>query len=274
MNNSEREYQYGFSDLSPAMHDIDGRRRKAATMVAVLRNYFDIPLQSLRALDVGGSTGIIDDYLANYFGSVIGIDIDVKAVEFAAQTFDRNNLFFHLGDAMCLDAPDEIIDVVICSQIYEHVPNSKKMVEEIFRVLRPGGVCYFAASNRLMWNEPHYNLPLLSVVPRNIAHWYVRMSGKADFYHELHFSYWGLKNLVKRFKIIDYTCELVEKPNQYATAYMVPPGTIKAKLARLIVNCAYWAVPGYIWLLRKPGTFVAQQSFAGDVWSAAQPNRA
>ncbi|MCP5424537.1 MAG: class I SAM-dependent methyltransferase [Gammaproteobacteria bacterium] len=264
----ERTYQHDFSESSPAMHDVDGRKRKAATMVAVLNDYFDISLHDLRVLDVGGSTGIIDEYLSNYFGSVTGIDIDEKAVNFASRTLNRENLYFHLGDAMNLAVSNEMIDVVICSQIYEHVPDAKKMIDEIYRVLRPGGICYFAASNRLMWNEPHYNLPLLSVVPRPIAHWYIRLAGKADFYHELHFSYWGLKNLVKAFKTIDYTRKVVEQPDRFGTAYMVSPGTIKAWLARLITEWVYWATPGYIWLLQKPGVFAAQKCVTGDVWNA------
>jgi 2-polyprenyl-3-methyl-5-hydroxy-6-metoxy-1,4-benzoquinol methylase len=266
--NQERTYQHNFSDSSPAMHDVNGRRKKAATMVAVLSDYFDVPLQKLHVLDVGGSTGIIDDYLADHFGSVTGIDIDVKAINLATQSFCRRNLYFHSGDAMHIEVFDEAFDVVICSQIYEHVPDSNKMMKEIFRVLRPGGVCYFAGSNRLMWNEPHYNLPLLSVVPRKIAHWYIRLSGKADFYHELHFSYWGLKKLVKDFNVVDYTRKLIEDPTQFGTAYMIPPGTLKARLAQFIVSRAYWVVPGYIWLLEKPGKFVAQQSVAGDIWAS------
>ena len=266
----EREYQYNFSESSPGMHDVEVRKRKAATMVAVLRDHFDVPLRTLRVLDVGGSTGIIDDYLANYFGSVTGIDIDEKAVDFAIQNFGKKNLYFHLGDAMQLEVPDETFDVVICSQIYEHVPDSRRMVEEIFRVLRPGGICYFAASSRLRWNEPHYGLPLLSVVPRPIAHRYIRMAGKADYYHELHFSYWGLRNLVKGFRIIDYTRELIAKPDRYGTDYMVAPGTLKARLALWIADYLYWVMPGYLWLLKKPGEFAARESAAGDVWPAAQ----
>lgn len=265
----ERTYQYDFSDSSAAMHDVEGRRRKAATMVAVMGDYFDVPLKNLRVLDIGGSTGIIDDYLSDHFGSVTGVDIDKKAVEYAAETFKKGNLFFYHGDAMNLAVADETFDVVICSQIYEHVPDSKKMIAEIYRVLRPGGVCYFAASNRLMWNEPHYDLPLLSVVPRRIAHWYIRAAGKADFYHELHFSYWGLKNLVKPFAIADYTRKVVENPDRFATAYMVPPGTIKARLARFIAGRVYWAMPGYIWLLEKPGGFAVQHNVLGDVWATA-----
>lgn len=264
----ERAYQYGFSDLVPSMYDVEGRNRKAATMVAVLNDHFDVPLKSMRVLDVGGSTGIIDNYLSDHCGSVTGIDIDAKAVDFASEMFDRENLYFHCGDAMELKVSDEIIDIVICSQVYEHVPDAQKMMKEIYRVLRPGGVCYFSASNRLMWNEPHYNLPLLSVVPRPVAHFYIKKAGKNDYYHELHLSYWGLKNLVKIFKVIDYTRKVIEKPHDFGTAYMVSPGTIKAWLARQVVEWMYWTCPGYIWLLQKPGVFVTQQSVSGNVWNA------
>ena len=265
----ERGYQHDFSASSSKMHDYEGRQKKAATMVAVLQDYFDCPLHDIRAFDVGASTGIIDAYLANYFGSMIGIDIDTQAVEHANSAFEQSNLFFHVGDALYLQIPDESVDVVICSQVYEHVPDAQLMMREIYRVLRPGGVCYFAASNRFMWNEPHYNLPLLSVIPRPMAHWYIRLAGKADHYHELHFSYWGLKQLVKDFDVVDYTLEMVSHPEKYGVAYMLQPGSLKVRLAQLISKYANWLTPGYIWLLRKPGVFVAQQSVAGDIWTAA-----
>jgi len=235
-------------------------------MVAILEDYFNGPLSKLRVLDVGASTGIIDRYLSHHFGSVTGIDIDVTAINIAYERCRKDNLYFHYGDAMNLAVSSQTFDIVICSQVYEHVPDAKRMIEEIYRVLRPGGICYFAASNRLMWNETHYNLPLLSVIPRRIAHWYVRAAGKADFYHELHFSYWGLKNLVRIFELVDYTRKAVENPDQFGTAYMLPPGKLKTRLALLVVRSLYWAMPGYIWLLKKPGEFTFQQCAAGDAW--------
>lgn len=235
-------------------------------MVAVLSDYFGCSLDGMRALDVGASTGIIDAFLAHYLGSIVGIDIDEMAVEHAKETFVRSNLYFHIGDALNLQVPDEMVDIVICSQVYEHVQSAEKMMKEIFRVLRPGGVCYFAASNRLMWNEPHYNLPLLSVLPRRVAHWYIYLSGKAGHYHELHFSYWGLKHLVKDFEVFDYSSKVLRDSERYGVAYMIQPGSVKSFFARLIARFAYWLMPGYIWLLRKPGVFVQQQSVAADIW--------
>ena len=112
---------------------------------------------------------------------------------------------FRVADALNLPFANESFDVVICSQVYEHVPDPGKMFDEIFRVLKHGGVCYFAANNRLALNEPHYHLPFLSFMPRQLAHRYMRLAGKGSHYYEEHLSYWGLKSLTKRFRRIDYT---------------------------------------------------------------------
>ncbi len=152
---------------------------------------------------------------------------------------------------MKLPFADSCFDVLICAQIYEHVPNSSTLLSEIHRVLKRGGICYFSAGNRLSINEPHYRLPFLSVIPRPLAHLYLRLAGRGTFYYEKHLSYWGLKALVRRFEIIDYTSRIVMDPELFHAGYMIRPGTLKARLARLVLRTAYWAFPGYVWLLRK-----------------------
>lgn len=250
----KREYQYNFSitSASESMYDIPSRERKAKTMVAVLGDFVEKPLSDCRLLNVGGSAGIIDNYLADYFLSVTGIDIDEPAVMYARKNFAKPNLEFQIGDALNLPFQDNKFDVVICSQVYEHVPDAHKMMDEIFRVLSPGGVCYFAAGNRLMWNEPHYNLPLLSVVPRPLAHMYIRAMGKAHHYHELHYSYWGLRNLVKSFVVHDYTLKMIRDPQKYSIEYMIAPGSVKAFIAGFIAKHIRWLCPSFIWLLKRP----------------------
>ncbi|ETX08975.1 class I SAM-dependent methyltransferase [Candidatus Entotheonella palauensis] len=222
-------------------------------MVSVLEEFIQKPLQKSYLLNVGGSAGIIDNFLADHFCTVFSIDIDEAAINKARMSFPKDNLEFQVGDALNLKFDDGSFDVVICSQVYEHVPSAEKMMDEIFRVLVPGGICYFAANNRLMWNEPHYNLPLLSVVPRPLAHLYIKVTGKADHYHELHYSYWGLRKLVKRFVLHDYTRTIIHNPLSYHVDYMVKPESIKAAVGRFIVDELPWLSPGYIWLLEKPG---------------------
>ena len=248
----ERRYQYDFSSVFPAMRDTLGRERKARTMVAVLAHFLGGGLGALSLLNVGGSMGIIDNVLAEHFGSVVGVDIDVAAIEHAQRTYRRDNLAFQVGDAMALDFADNAFDVVVCSHVYEHVPDSRRMMAEILRVLKPGAVCYFAAANRLVWREPHYGLPLLSVLPRSLAHRYMRLAGRGHHYHELHFTYWGLRKLVERFELHDYTRRILADPDLFGVDYMLRRGSLKARVAAAIGRHAYWLLPSYVWLLRKP----------------------
>ena len=246
-----RGYQYDFSINSPSVFNVEGRERKARTTVAILEDYLSAPLEKYNLLNVGGSAGIIDNYLSNHFSSVTGIDIDEHAIAHARKSYQKSNLEFRVADALNLPYGDNSFDVIVCSHVYEHVPDPYKMFREIHRVLKPGGVCYFSAGNRLMWNEPHHNLPLLSAIPRPLAHIYIRLAGKGKYYHEKHLSYWGLRKLVNNFKCSDYTVRLVMESEKYMTDYMIPSGSLKSKFAGTLLKVAYWAFPGYVWLLEK-----------------------
>ena len=251
---AERSYQQNFSDLhAGAMYDDEGRSRKARTIVAVLNDFFATGLRSLSLLDIGASTGIVDNHLADHFAAVVGIDIDQPAISFANRHHNKANLNFMLGDAMNLAFRDSSFDVIVCAQIYEHMPDSKRLMSEVHRVLKPGGICYFSAGNRLNIIEPHYRLPFLSVIPRPLAHAYLRLSGRGRFYYEKHLSYWGLRKLVRRFEMHDYTAKIVSNPRLFHAEYMIRPDSIKGKIGRFVVHFAYSLCPGYIWLLRKPG---------------------
>jgi 2-polyprenyl-3-methyl-5-hydroxy-6-metoxy-1,4-benzoquinol methylase len=248
-----REHHRYFSEILPgAMFDREGRERKAKTIVAVLSDYLRSDFQTLSLLDIGTSTGIIANYLSTYFGKVIGIDIDKPAIEYARNNFIKENLVFQMGDSMHLNFPKNMFDVVICAQVYEHVANANRLMQEIHRVLKQGGICYFAAGNRLNVKEHHYNLPFLSVIPKQLAHIYLKIAGKGDFYQEKHLSYWGLIKLVRNFELIDYTEKIFTNPQSFHADYMIQEGTVKARLARFIVQYFYLLCPGYIWLLRKP----------------------
>ncbi len=236
---------------SRSMYDQDERIRKAKTMVAVIKDFLRSELSSLSLLEIGCSTGIIDNYLSEHFGQVVGIDIDEQAIAFANNTFKKDNLACYVDDAMNLKFQDNLFDVVICAQIYEHMPDAAQLMSELYRVLKPGGIAYFAAGNRLDIKEHHYNLPFLSVIPRNLAHLYLRIAGKGEFYYEKHLSYWGLKKLVHQFEIHDYTKKIIENTALFQVDYMLHDGSIKAKTAKFVVNHAYWLCPAYIWLLKK-----------------------
>jgi SAM-dependent methyltransferase len=143
-------------------------------------------------------------------------------------------------------------DVVICFQVYEHVKSAKVLMKEIYRVLKPGGLVYFAAGNRFCLIEQHYNLPLLSAIPRPFSHIYLNLFRGKPYYYEKHFSYWGLKKLTTHFRRIDYTKAILNDPFKYKIDYMIPPNTVKHKIAKFISK-TFYLVSSIIYLGAKKG---------------------
>lgn len=146
---------------------------------------------------------------------------------------------------------DASFDVITCVHVYEHVPDAHKLMGEIHRLLRPGGICYFAAANRLSFMEPHYRLPLLSVMPKLFAHYYLRILKRGRFYYENHLTYWGLRGLVAEFTVTDYTLKVVRDPLRFHATDMITPGSRAQRIALALLKAAYWICPTYLWVLTK-----------------------
>lgn len=260
---SDRGYQLEYARDNAAMHSAEGRQRKAATMLAILREAIGSRLTHADVLNLGCSTGIIDEFLASHVGTMTGVDIDAPAVALAESRRKGTNIAFRTDDAMGLSFAEASFDVVICSQVYEHVPDSARMMAEIERVLRPGGVCYFAATNRWGVMEQHHHLPFLSWVPRNVANLYVRMLGQGDAYYEQHLGHGALLHLASNFRIQDWTERVIAQPETYAAAYMFP-GRLRRLMARVMYASLRPLFPGFIWLLWKPERQTIRATVAPD----------
>lgn len=247
-------YQHHYTENTVArenMYNEAGRTRKAEKIITVLRDYLG-DTSRLSILDVSCSTGIICRALSEHFLKITGIDIDGVAVSYARSRYGNRNLEFHVMDALNTDFPSESYDVVICNQMYEHVPDAEQLFREIYRLLAPGGVCYFGATNRLKVVETHYGrLPFLSYLPKPMAHLYLRALGRGEYYYENLYSCGTLKRLCAGFKRTDYTIRVVENPKKFRATDMVAANSTSQRLALIVLRLAYWAFPGYIWLLKK-----------------------
>lgn len=239
-----KAYQVNYATTRSQMYNQTSRVQKAQRIIKTLEDYLGNNLSKLRLLDIGSSTGIITSTLSKHFKEVVGIDIDRGAVAYAKKTFKYKNLTFKLEDSMKLNFPANSFDVVVCAQIYEHVPDPKKLFAEIYRVLKPEGVCYLAAVNKLWPIEPHYNLPFLSFLPKPMANFYIRLTGKASNYYETLLSYWQLKDLTKDFISIEYTEKILTDPKKFA--YNIPSLGIFSYFGKFLA-------PTLFWILVKPG---------------------
>lgn len=246
MNN----YQLDYASNRPQMYEKMSRKTKATRIIKLLEHYCGKgKLNKLIVLDVGASTGIIDNELSKHFGQVVGIDIDKDAIKYAQNKFKRKNLLFKIDDAMKLSFKNNSFDMVICSQVYEHVPSDQKLLDEIYRVLKQNGVCYFAALNKLWPLEPHYNLLFLSWLPKDLGNFYVKILGKSTRYHETLRSYLSLKKLTYKFSVIEFTSKILSTPKKFGFE----------NLSRFPINIICWLIsplgkyfaPTFFWLLVK-----------------------
>jgi ubiquinone/menaquinone biosynthesis C-methylase UbiE len=152
---------------------------------------------------------------------------------------------------MALPFQDNSIDVIVCNHVYEHVPEANQLVGEVYRVLREDGFCYFSGGNKYMIMEGHYHLPLLSWLPKPLAHFYLKLTGKGNAYYEEHLSLGGLRRLVGKFQIHDYTVSIIRDPEKFYATDLFNQNSISSKWIRGLAVYLYPWIPTYIWVLTK-----------------------
>jgi SAM-dependent methyltransferase len=96
-------------------------------------------------IDLGSGAGN-DCFVARHEtgaeGKVIGIDFTPIMIEKArlnAEKMGYNNVEFREGDIDAMPVNDDVADVIVSNCVLNLVPNKKKVIGEIFRVLKPGG---------------------------------------------------------------------------------------------------------------------------------------
>lgn len=97
-----------------------------------------------RVLDLGCGWGTFGFALAERVGKVVGVDFSEKSIELCRRRLEaspRGNLTFVRADARDTGMDADSFDVVIAADLFEHLypDDSEQVVEEAWRVLRPGG---------------------------------------------------------------------------------------------------------------------------------------
>ncbi|MBN2004370.1 MAG: class I SAM-dependent methyltransferase [Anaerolineae bacterium] len=208
------KYQTDYSQHFPATTDRAKRTLKLQKVLRVLEDFLGHSLTGLRVLDMGCSIGVMTGYLAESAHLAVGIDIDQGAIRQAAQNGPQASLV--IGDTGGAPFAPSTFDIIVCSQVYEHVPSLELLVAEMDRLLKQDGVCFFSGPNRWRLIEPHYKLPFLSWLPRRAADWYVRLTGLGQEYYERPLSAKGLRRALYPFVIHDYTLRLLTEPARFA----------------------------------------------------------
>ena len=180
----------------------------------------------------------LDRFIAAHTTDQLTLDIGAQNSPYAAQFPRRIGLDIQkgqgvriIGDAQALGIRDAVFPVVLCTEVLEHLPEPQRAIDEMFRVLEPGGTLLL--TTRFLF--PIHDAP----------HDYFR------------YTKYGLRHLLRRFEIV----ELQEETDSV--------GTLAVLLQRLGMQARTlnWTPARGLWLvaaqLARPFAFLISQEY-GD----------
>jgi ubiquinone/menaquinone biosynthesis C-methylase UbiE len=112
----------------------------------------------LRILDAGCGEGHLIEklYRVNSKNLYYGVDIIKVAIEDAKKRCLYAKC--ELGDISKLKYPDKYFDIVVCSEVLEHIFEYKDVIKELKRVLKSDGYLIIAFPNELNWTISRFLL--------------------------------------------------------------------------------------------------------------------
>jgi 2-polyprenyl-6-hydroxyphenyl methylase / 3-demethylubiquinone-9 3-methyltransferase len=118
-------------------------------------DFLKINCDGKAALEVGCGGGFFCEEIAGLGFQTFGIDPSKQSLAAASEHASASGLQINYleGKGEALPFPDRMFDIVFCCDVLEHVRDLPKVISEISRVLKPGGIFIYDTFNRsfLSW---------------------------------------------------------------------------------------------------------------------------
>jgi len=107
-----------------------------------------------RALEVGFGAGVYLPTLCEAFSEVVASDLDQAHLDHANPIAAKYpNLRLVTDDITDSRMPPENFDLVLCSEVLEHIPDTARVIAGIRRLLAPGGILILSTPQRYSMME-------------------------------------------------------------------------------------------------------------------------
>lgn len=158
-------------------------------------------LSGKRVLDVGCGAGQLGVYLKEQGAAVVdGCDIAAGAVDQASRVLDRAFVYDVATDSLAHKCPQQY-DVVVATELIEHLFTPGRLLDEVKTVLKPGGTFIVTTPNFLVWTN---RLRML------VGQFEYTKTGLLDESHVHFFTYNTLHQLLQQHGL-----EVVQEENVY-----------------------------------------------------------
>jgi SAM-dependent methyltransferase len=252
--------------------DFAKKRSNESARILSAASKYGIDITNKSVLDFGCNDGAITvEYTDAGAGEVIGVDINPSAIVKAKNQYNRPKLSFLQSDPKLIPTEDNKFDVVFSYDVFEHVSNVSEALQELYRVIKPGGQALIGVCGG--WHHP-FAPHLRAVMPVPWAHVLFsektvlsvcRMVYKSDWYTPQHYDldtagvklqnrYEGdtiSKEYLNKYLLKDFR-RVLENSKFDFKIHLVPFGY---KFANLLIAIPWFRelFTGYAWLvLSKP----------------------
>lgn len=159
--------------------------------------------------DVGCGVGLLLNSLAEY-GQVTGIDYSDQAIDFCRKSFSGELL---QKDISIENNPEKKYDLVIVSDLIEHIKDDRKAITNIYNMLKPNGYAIITVpAFQFLWsqhdaNNMHYRRYSLEDLKRLISFVPLKIS-YISYYNFFLFHIAVIVRLIKKMFNLDKTSNL------------------------------------------------------------------
>jgi len=137
---------YGYSNdrHEIALTQKDKKNMYSAQLYDYVANNVDIKGKDILEVGCGRGGGL--SYINRYLSpkTVTGIDLNSKAIKFCRKNYSKEKNTFLQGNAQQLNFANDSFDVVINVESSHRYNQMNKFLDEVYRVLRPGGYLLLA----------------------------------------------------------------------------------------------------------------------------------
>lgn len=112
----------------------------------------DPDLSDLTVLDIGCGGGLLCEPFALKKANVTGIDASQMSIEVAKRHASQQGLIIDYRHCLSEDlvGRSQRFDIVLNTEVIEHVPNQQELIAQCCQLLKPGGLLVLATLNRTL----------------------------------------------------------------------------------------------------------------------------
>ncbi len=163
------------------------------------------------ALEIGPGSGIYLPRLSKGFKQALAVDIESAYIEHARPLSEQYpNLDFMIDDITDSALLDNSIDLILCTEVIEHIEDSQKVLHEIHRILKPGGTLILSTPQKFSPLELTAKIAFLPGII-NI----VRMIYREPILETGHINLMTHKTMMTQLKNAHFKIESTEKTGLY-----------------------------------------------------------